>query len=70
MPQGGAPKGPENHMSGISTTARRQNHTTEIVSTLPETEVSAFSEKLSPEKSSENGFRGINRGKCNIQSNS
>ncbi|CAG8658291.1 1859_t:CDS:2, partial [Racocetra fulgida] len=42
-----------NHMTEISTTARRQNHTTEIVSTLPETKVSAFSEKLSPEKSSE-----------------
>ncbi|CAG8602106.1 11128_t:CDS:2 [Cetraspora pellucida] len=43
----------ENHMTEISTSAHRQNHTTEIVSTLPETEVSAFSEKLSSEKSSE-----------------
>ncbi|CAG8689641.1 7435_t:CDS:2 [Cetraspora pellucida] len=42
-----------NHMTEISTTARHQNHTTEIVSTLPETKVSAFSEKLSPKKSSE-----------------
>jgi polyhydroxyalkanoate synthesis regulator phasin len=42
-----------NHMTEISTTARRQNHTTEIVSTFPETEVSAFSEKVSLEKLSE-----------------
>ena len=53
-------------MTEISTTARRQNHATEIVSTsvesievgekektLPETEVSAFPEKVSPEKLSE-----------------
>ncbi|CAG8515952.1 12690_t:CDS:2 [Acaulospora colombiana] len=32
---------------------RRQNHTTEIVSTLPETELNAFSEKVSLEKLSE-----------------
>src|SRR6185436_8483697 len=53
-------------MTEISTTARRQNHATEIVSTsvesievgekektLPETEVSTFPEKVSLEKLSE-----------------
>ncbi|CAG8644965.1 8675_t:CDS:2 [Cetraspora pellucida] len=43
----------ENHMTEISTSACHQNHTTEIVSTLPETKVSAFSKKLLLEKSSE-----------------
>ncbi|RHZ57349.1 hypothetical protein Glove_390g39 [Diversispora epigaea] len=42
-----------NHMTEISTTARRQNHTTEIVSTLPKTELNTFSEKVSLEKLSE-----------------
>ncbi|CAG8615561.1 12223_t:CDS:10 [Ambispora gerdemannii] len=43
----------QNHMSKILTMAHHQKHITEIVSTLAETEISAFSEKLSPEKSSE-----------------